>query len=376
MTRHLPSQTETLLLQAVLLPGPEAVAAWRTWRQAVDFDAIDYGSQYLLPLLHANLRRLGVADPILAKYEGIHKLYWYRNQLLMQQLERVLQDFSAHGVPAILIKGAALNALGLFKPGMRPMIDLDVVVPLDRALEAAEILERAGWRREFRAGRALTAGDLRFSPDGIFSQPHDLELELHWESAPQFFRGSASQALWQKAERATWRGQPFLLLNPADQLLLVCAHGGMTNPVSPIRWVSDALALMAANPIDWDYFDAQATRHRLVFVVRGMLRYLAERFSAPIPMETLAKLDRSEIGFIERWQWEALQVPEARMGLFQVIGRHVGALYGFTGGEPRWSDWFDYIHYIWATRSTRRDPGSALKWLGHRLGRSWSREGK
>lgn len=94
MCEYLPSPAETLLLQAALLPGPPAVAAWRAWQQAVDFNDVDHGSSRLLPLLFDNLSQQRVADPILAKYEGLKKLHWYHNQLLMRQLENVLRAFA------------------------------------------------------------------------------------------------------------------------------------------------------------------------------------------------------------------------------------------------------------------------------------------
>ena len=58
-----PTATQTMLLSAALAEDAiEALEAWARWRDAVDFENLDYGSHRLLPLLHRNLVRHG-AEP-------------------------------------------------------------------------------------------------------------------------------------------------------------------------------------------------------------------------------------------------------------------------------------------------------------------------
>ena len=47
----LPSKAETLLLQASLLEGRAAVSAFYAWRQGLNLDVLNSGSQRVLPLL-------------------------------------------------------------------------------------------------------------------------------------------------------------------------------------------------------------------------------------------------------------------------------------------------------------------------------------
>ncbi len=46
------------------------------------------------------------------------------------------------GIPALWLKGAALALTIYPDPALRPMIDLDVLVPIDRCTEALAILQR------------------------------------------------------------------------------------------------------------------------------------------------------------------------------------------------------------------------------------------
>ena len=371
MNRHLPSHPETLLLQAALRPGDEAVGVWQAWQKEVEFEQVDLGSQRLLPLLHANLKRLGVRDPILAKYEGIHKRHWYKDRLLMDALERVLKVLAEHRLPVVLIKGAAFNALGFYQPGMRPMSDLDLMVPLDRAREAAALLLAAGWTRISEDGGAeLSPADLRFGKEAVFKKGPELEIELHWECSWEFYRGAPARELWANASGASLRGHPFLVLHPADHLLLVCAHGAAANRITPIRWVGDALVLLRHTSIDWTYLVAHARQHRLVYPVRNMLRYLNEHFDAKIPATALADLDRAPVGRMEKRYWDTMQTPYPEHGVMQVVETLGYDLVRLTGGRPGAGDFAGYFAYLWKPLWKAKSGGGSLwVFLGWLMGR-------
>ena len=346
MSALLPTPAETLLLQAALLPGPAAIEAWRTWRQAVDFDAIDLGSRRLLPLLFDNLSQLGVQDPILAKYEGLKKLHWYHNRLLSHQLQSILAAFAAADLPAMPVKGCALNLLGYFQPGQRPMTDLDIVVPQARAFNAATILESLGWQFDSTQNRPLTLDEVRFSAHGKFAKGKVLIVELHWESPTQFLRGPAPGDAWQRSLPAQFQGHPCRVLNPADQLLHVCSHGAAANAIAPIRWAADALSLIRASNIDWPDFVSQSKRHRLVPFVREPLRFLAEKLDAPIPSETISRLDTAKLSRAERALARYTLLPETQLGFLPAFGRHAFYLNRFSGGRPSLPTILAYLKYM------------------------------
>lgn len=368
MLNNLPTPTETLLLKAALLPGREALTAWQAWREAVPFADINYGAQRQLPLLFNNLKKLGVKDPILSRYEGVYKLYWSRNQILMHELTLILQALAEQQIPAMLIKGSAFNALGLVKPGLRPMVDLDIVVPTGRALEAVEIATRNGWSSQHPRDYRFSREDILFTQHGSFTKGQAVTLELHWESASQFRRGASSRIIWTHTIKQELNGVPFLTMNPADQLLQVCAHGGYWNPVAPIRWVSDALLIIAPDSIDWDYFQEQANRQRLTLVLRSMLRYLNTHFSAKIPESVMRHLEQSEVGILEKWEWSLLQSPPAHFGFFQMLGLHLCNLCRVTDGKPGLLLTSAYFKHYFRSKFAAQGAPGAIRAIIHRLG--------
>jgi hypothetical protein len=342
----LPSLADTYLLRAALLRGPIAIDAWRSWQRAVDFDAIGLGGRRLLPLLFDNLIQQGVQDPILAKYEGVKKLYWYHSQLLSHQLKAILEAFAAANVPAMPVKGCALNLLGYFQPGQRPMTDLDIVVPQHRAFDAAGALESLGWHFESTRNKPLALNDVSFSAHGKFTKGKVLVVELHWESPTQFLRGPAPNDVWQRSLPAIVQRLPCRVLNPADQLLHILAHGADSNTIAPIRWAADAHAIICSEAIDWSDFVSQSKRQHLVVSVRELLRFLLENLNTPIPAEAIIHLDDIRPRLIERVVADCAHLPEQQVGFLGAFRRHTFYLNRFSGGRPRLRFVFGYIKYV------------------------------
>jgi hypothetical protein len=131
---------QTLLLRAALLDGPTALDAWQAWKSNIDIDTLDPGSYCLLPLLYRNLQRHTIVDPLMDRFKGVYRKTWYQNQVLFHHMAGVLRALHAAGIPAMLLKGAALIQLHYTDAGLRPMADFDVLVPREQAMPAIEVL--------------------------------------------------------------------------------------------------------------------------------------------------------------------------------------------------------------------------------------------
>lgn len=94
------------LLKAAFAADETAAAAWRRWRDAVDWEAhLDHDAFRLLPRTYRNLRRLGVADPLLLRLRGIARQAWYANQ---RRLHPTVQALTAAGVELLLVPPTAV----------------------------------------------------------------------------------------------------------------------------------------------------------------------------------------------------------------------------------------------------------------------------
>ena len=140
-----PSEAQETLLRAALLPGADAVEAWSAVRPGLDLERVDRPSRRLLPLLADNLRRLGIDDPLADRLDAIRRDTATRNRRRFDAGRRLLTALAEAGIATLMVKGGALIADKYGDIGLRPMSDLDVVVPTAQATAAIEALSCAGW---------------------------------------------------------------------------------------------------------------------------------------------------------------------------------------------------------------------------------------
>lgn len=89
------------LLRAAFGVDETAVAAWHRCRDAIDREVhLDRDAFRLMPRTCSNLRRLGDADPLLPRLQGIARQAWYANQRWVGRLQPTLQALAASGARA------------------------------------------------------------------------------------------------------------------------------------------------------------------------------------------------------------------------------------------------------------------------------------
>jgi hypothetical protein len=276
----LPSAAQRLLLMAALKDGAAAVDAWRAWVRAIAFDEMDGASQRLIPLLARNLARLGVDHPDAGRMRGIHRYWWSRNQILLRKLGEIVAALRAAGIDPMVLKGVPLALRYYDDIGLRPMSDVDLLVPTATADRALAVMEAGGWRVNdpvwvFRRDRRV---DVHAHPGVGLVAPDHTECDLHWHVLHDCCWDDADASFWQHATTVAWQGQSYRVPASTDLLLHVIVHGASFNLMPPIRWIADAAHVMRRAPaeIDWDRLVAHASRRWLTVVVREALALIAE----------------------------------------------------------------------------------------------------
>jgi hypothetical protein len=299
-----PNALESLLIRAAVLEGDAGRAAWSKWRRRGDLDAVDLASHRLLPQLYRNLVTLGVEDSLLGRLKGVYRYHWYANQLLLRRGGETIAALEAAGIRTLVLKGAALGALHYGDRGARPMNDLDILVPRDAAPEAMRVLRANGFIPEVEPPEAMLG--IRHSEN--FEDEDGRSVDLHWYALAQ---PANDDDFWAAAVPVEVGGVPTLALCPADELLYACVHGLCLNPVSPIRWVADALIVIrsAEGRLDWSRLVERGVARRLTVTLGAALEYLRNEFAAPVPVETLAALRSAPSSRVERWAHRALLTP-------------------------------------------------------------------
>lgn len=302
------------MLRACISPGPEAVDAFLKWKSLAYINCSDPGSYRLFPLLYRNLLSHGVDDPLMNIFSWVYIKTRENNGVLYGRLSKLIAELNRLGMPVILHKGVALALLYYPDYGLRPMMDADMLVPMNRVREAIGIITGLGWMSSItplkgfsdmkllsRFGwtpRERTPGDfsdeyfsVRHGQD--FTNPDVFTIDLHWHLLHGYNPPDADAKFWTGARNISVEGFPALALDPADQLLQVCSHGVVWNSVPPIRWVADAAAIVnkEGEGLDWERLIAATRKHGKVLPVREALRYLNRFIESHVPQIILQKLD-------------------------------------------------------------------------------------
>jgi hypothetical protein len=358
-----PTEQQTLILRAALSPSESAMNAWLSLRGRLDLDSIDLASQRLLPLLERNLTRLGIKDPLLVRCKGIHRYHWSRNQVLFHRGRDLLAALAAAGVDTLLLKGAALVTRYYGDPGLRPMNDFDVAVPAAAAAEAVAVLERSGWSSVYR----ITPSFRRVKHAALFEDRGRRHCDLHWRILEESSQAADDEDLWRASDEIEFQGQRIRILSPADQLLHVCVHGARWAPDAGIRWIADAMLIIAAGGIDWQRLADGAGKRRFVLRMRETLEFLRTAMAAPIPDAVVADLRARPETRIERLERQILSREHRLLGQLPLYWcQHVRAHDGVPLPAAA-ATFARYLQHAWGLEALREVPRSALARAARRL---------
>jgi hypothetical protein len=222
----------------------------------------------LLPMLHwqfsRRLRHLALPEGLRERCAAAHRestllgLHQQRDLLLLHR------RLAAAGIAHRPMKGAFLAFHAFPEAGLRPMRDLDILVPADRAVETYEL--------------ALASGAEPFDPRSaadpaiVMTIKHQLPalrlaigtiLEIHHEIFHNREPASGSPpadpasdpAFWERGSTRDLAGSPIDYMSPTDMLHNVVVHAVYDHEFDngPL-FLADIAWLLDACPIDWPSF--------------------------------------------------------------------------------------------------------------------------
>ncbi len=283
-------------MQAALLPGEAARAAWLRVRASMRSGPLDAPSESLLPLVYRTIAGLDDGDADVEPLKMRYVRTWSDNLTLYQTVRPLFLALERAGIDAVVLKGLALVARVYGDLGVRPMADVDLLVTpadLDRTIAISADL---GWHPRYR----LTSGFRRVKHASPFDHATGIACDVHWRVFEEAGDDAADEDLRDHTEFIDFQGARFRVLSPTDQLLHVCGHAARWNEVPAIRWVPDAVTVIRAGPIDWRRLVAHTARRRFILRMRGMLAYLRASLGVAIPASVEAELAAAPVSMLER----------------------------------------------------------------------------
>ena len=262
----------------------------------------------LAPLLYWILSKSGkfssipetVRQALRASYAGA----WMQNQKLLKELETLAHRFYEEDIPLVLLKGACF-ALTIYPDiGLRPMGDLDILVPACQLPAAVKIADGLGYHEDLPEASPGLNNLLSHHACLQKSDSPFISLEIHDSLVAEksFSYAVPVDWFWEQIEplqttRPGLKLDGLFILTPAAQVLYASAHAMLQHggKNAPLRWMYDIDRLIRyyEGRLDWDLLLSQARVLEWGSALAAALRKTMVYFKTPVPEYVITSLSAS-----------------------------------------------------------------------------------
>jgi SAM-dependent methyltransferase len=285
-----------LILRAVQVPSSGAPPVLAPdgevdWARLVGF-ARAHGVLALVARALNDQQWDGVPSDVVQRLRAYRSALTARNVLLAHKLIEVMGFLAEHGIASLPYKGPVLAAFAYGDIGLRPFVDLDLILSERDVLRARSLLLADGYESLSPRTDSARPGSL---PPGyaiaVRSRADDVVVELHWKFAHAF-------PLTVEHLLADTTSLPLLdaqvpCMGPEHVLLTSCVHG-TKHAWERLEWVTGVGHLVGRCPeLDWDRIVDEARELRADRAVSLGLGLAARMAGAPVPGEALDAMGAS-----------------------------------------------------------------------------------
>lgn len=257
-------------------------------------------------ILREHARNLGVTIPLdienslrsAALAVAARQLHWHG------ELEHTLTVLNAANIPVMLLKGAALNLTVYPRADLRPLADLDLLVPAEHAVAARLALVAAGCRAGFDLVRPDFFPRYYYETELFSAGAPPVRLDLHARPfRPLRMAATVPQdAFWADAQRITvGRASAFI---PATETMLIhlAVHAAL-HGCARLLWLYDLVRFVEhhAGRINWDRLTEHCRAWRVSLAVLTSLRSATDLLRLVVPSDVSAALAAQPGNWRDRW---------------------------------------------------------------------------
>lgn len=287
-------------LLGFLQPATRAAAAARvrglpsqTWDEILDI-ALRHG---VAPLLHRALQSNGalgpLPNPVRARLEEERRATALDNLRKYGQFRRIARALRQRDIPVIALKGLHLAELVYRDISLRPMSDMDILVPRSQLKQAVATLH--GLEYGFDEDLSGAAGAMLETKCNVGFAHRDVDvwLEVHWSlDEPPARYTTVLVDIWRSAVPVRLGDADALVMSPEFLLLYVCAHLACNHTFAfSLRALCDIAEIVRQHPaINWAVVVDHGRRHGWDRGVGAALRLAGDHLGAVVPADALASL--------------------------------------------------------------------------------------
>lgn len=245
-------------------------------------------SHQVYPLVYRNLLEFGfpgVPEAVQAELKGSYLANALRNQLLAEELARLLGLLSESGIRAVPLKGVALAHSLYGDVAARVCVDIDILVPPANVDQTISLLLASGYRAEpndpYLSKLALRHGrhfSLVREGRGI-----SFLLELHWILVQHSSKNDeAVRDLWAEARPQSFLEAPAFSLSPEWEFLYLSIHA-VDHEWRSLKWLIDIHEIASSPLIDWQAIAKKAEQFELSLPIRQTMAVSSVLLGTPLP---------------------------------------------------------------------------------------------
>lgn len=218
-----------------------------------------------------------------------------QNKRISQELSKLLRLFQRHHIQVIVLKGACLANTVYTYPGLRVMMDLDLLLPVETMSQAVALLVADGYQPQGPLGQVITDHFAVLHHLPPFRHPDStINIELHSAVAPpDRFYTVDSQELWAQARPLPIETAAASSLDVEDLLLYTCMHATYRHLLElDGRFLCDLDAIIHTyqQVIDWKLVETRARARQWLNGVYLSLELAHTLLATPLPPLVLQAL--------------------------------------------------------------------------------------
>jgi hypothetical protein len=201
---------------------------------AISFDKLVWvsSSQMVMPTLYVLLRDAGLLkefpDDLVGHMEQIHSMNYNRNELLIEQINKLIPLLNKEGIQPIFLKGTAHLLERLYSDiGERMIGDIDILLPFDEIDTSVKLLQEQGYSNSYgMSPEALKK--LRHFPR-LTSEKSVAAIEIHHELVHEPYREKFNFEVINKAKEVIPGSGEIYMPSHAHQVVFNIMHAQMND---------------------------------------------------------------------------------------------------------------------------------------------------
>ena len=247
------------------------------WQEALHFAGKMHATLAFLHRLEKTALWRGLPPDVRESFESGLSRERMRVALLDEEFEFSVATLARAEIPALPLKG--MDLVHRFYPDrmLRPMTDVDLLVPEAQFDQAIRALKKEGYRIIGNPYADRRRIELSRYADGIAVEIHSRCLASSGEAE--------TRALWKRAKPGG--------LHPQDVLLYLVRHSTVQHRLESPIWLNDLHYVIANSEIDWDLFVSEARARACTSASWFAFTLLDSGWGKSAPGATLARLRRS-----------------------------------------------------------------------------------